>query len=82
MPFMTIGTNSLEEEMATMKAMLERLVKGSEEKEARINLQEEKIARLTRKLEKWPARSLTKSLENEEEERAFVQRETSDKEVH
>ena len=32
--------------------MLERLVKDSEEKEVRIKLQEEKIARLTRKLEK------------------------------
>jgi len=51
MPVMTIGTNNLEEEMAIMKAMLERLVKESEEKEA----QEEKIARMTRKLEKQPA---------------------------
>ena len=47
---MTIGTNNLEEEMAAMKAMLERLVKDSEEKEAHIKLQEEKIARLTRNL--------------------------------
>jgi len=50
MPVMTIGTNSLEEEMAAMKAMLERLVKESEEKEVRIKLQEETIARLTRSL--------------------------------
>ena len=41
---MTIGTNNLEEEMAAMKAILERLVKESEEKEARIKLQEEKIS--------------------------------------
>jgi len=52
MPVMTIGTNNLEEEMADMKAMLERLVEESEEKEVRIKLHEEKIARLTRKLEK------------------------------
>jgi len=32
MPIMTIGTNNLEEEMASLKAMLERLVKESEEK--------------------------------------------------
>jgi len=37
---MTIGTNNLEEEMAAMKAMLERLIKESEENEERINLQE------------------------------------------
>jgi len=36
MPVKTIGTNKLEEEMAAMKAMLEGLVKESEEKEARV----------------------------------------------
>jgi len=35
---MTIGTNNLEEEMAAMMAMLERFIKESEEKEARIKL--------------------------------------------
>jgi len=35
---MTVGTNNLEEEMAAMKAMLEMLVKESEEKEACIKL--------------------------------------------
>jgi len=40
--------------MTAMTAMLERLVKESKEKEARIKLQEEKIARMTRKLEKRP----------------------------
>ena len=48
----TIGTNNLEEEMIAIKAMLKRLIKESEEKEVCINPQEEKIARLTRKLEK------------------------------
>jgi len=52
---MTIGTNNLGEEMAAKKAMLERLVKKSEEKEAHIMLQEEKSPRLTRKLENRPA---------------------------
>jgi len=47
-----ISTNNLEEEMAARKAMLERLIKESEEKEAHIKLQEEKIARLTKLLEK------------------------------
>jgi len=38
--------------MVAMKATLEKLVKENEEKEAHIRLQEEKIARLTRNLEK------------------------------
>jgi len=50
----------LEEEM---KAMLERLIRESEEKE---------IARLTRMLEKRPARSLTKNLESTAEEMVSV----------
>ena len=79
---MTIRTNNVEEEMALIKAMLERLVKENEKKEACIKLHEEKIDRLTRKLEKRPARSLIKSSESEEEERAFVQSEASDEEVH
>ena len=54
MPVMTIGTNNLEGEMVAIKAMLERLIKECEEKNVRIKLQEEKIARLTRKLEKQP----------------------------
>jgi len=37
---------------------------------------------LTRKLEKRPAQSLPKSSESEEEERAFVQSEASDEEIH
>jgi len=52
MPIMTIGTNNLEEDVASMKATLEKLVKENEENEVCIRLQEEKIVRLTRKLEK------------------------------
>jgi len=82
MPVMTIGTNNLKEETAAMKAMLEQLIKESEENEARIKLQEEKITRLTRKVEKRPTQSLAKSSESEEEERASIQSEASDEEVH
>ena len=60
MPVITIGTNNLEEEMASMKAMLERLVKESEENEACLKLQEEKITRVIKKLEKQQVRSFTK----------------------
>jgi len=61
MPVITIGTNKLKEEMAAIKVMLERLVRENEEKEVRIKLHEEKIAKLAKKLEKRPARSLVKS---------------------
>ena len=64
-----------------MKAMLERLIKENEEREARIKLHEEKIAMLTRKLEKRLAQSLEKSSESEEEERASIQVEASNKEA-
>jgi len=60
MPVIIIGTNNLEEEMASMKAMLERLVKESEENEACLKLQEEKITRVIKKLEKQQVRSFTK----------------------
>ena len=79
MPVMTIGTNSLEEEMAAMKAMMEKIIKESEKKEACIKLQEETIVRLTKKLEKQPTWSLTKSSQSEEE-RTSAQCETSDEE--
>jgi len=42
MPVMTIGTKQLRREMVAMKAMLERLVKESEEQEVHIRLQDGK----------------------------------------
>jgi len=81
MPVMTIGINNLEEQMAATKECWNVSLK-SEEKEAHIKLQEEKIARLTRTLEKRPARSLVKSSESKEEERPSIQNEASHEEVH
>jgi len=52
MPAMMTCTTSLKEEMPNMKAILEKLTKESTKKEACIKLQEEKIAKLTGKLEK------------------------------
>jgi len=46
MPAMMKGSTTLEEEIANMKAILEKLTRESEEKEACIKLQEKKIARL------------------------------------
>jgi len=50
---MMTSSTSLEEDMANIKAILEKLTRESEEKEARIKFQEEKIAKLTKNLEKW-----------------------------
>ena len=48
MPFVTIATNSWEDEMTAIKAAMEKLTKENKENEVRIKLQEEQIARLTR----------------------------------
>ena len=66
MPAMMTDATTLEEEMANMKAVLEKLTRDNEEKEARIKLQEEKIAKLTGKLEKRPAQSFTKDSKSED----------------
>ena len=52
-PAIMAGSASLGEGMANMKAIIEKLTRESEEKEARIKFQEEKIAKLTKNLEKW-----------------------------
>ena len=62
---MKISINNWEEEITPMKAMLEKLIKKSEEKESYIKLRVEKITRLIRKLEKHPTQSLTKNSEIE-----------------
>ena len=61
---MMTGTATLDEDMANMKATLEKLTRDNEENKARIKLQKQNIAKLTRKLEKRPAQSSTKDSEN------------------
>ena len=70
-------TNNLKEEMASM---LQKLTEESEEKEARIKLHEDKISKLTRKLEKWLTRSVIKDLKSEQELKSSNS-EASDEEV-
>jgi len=62
--------------------MLERIIMENAEKEMHVKYHEEKIARLTRKLEKWPAQSLKKSSETEEEDKASIKSESSNGEHH
>ena len=59
-----------------MKTMLEKLTKESQKKEVYIKLQEEKIAKLTRKLEKQLA-----FFESEEEEHVSIHSKASNEEV-
>ena len=68
--------------MAAMKAMMQMPAKESKEKEAHIKLLEEKLTKLTRKLEKHPTQSVTKDLESEEEVKASFHSEAFDDEVH
>lgn len=77
-PTMITSTTTLEEEMDNMKALIERLTKESTEKEARLKFQEEKIAKLTRKLEKRSAQSSLKDSESKDSGKVLVHTETSD----
>ena len=52
MPAMVTKANNVEEQLANMKATLERLAKESLEKDAQIKRQSEQIATLMKKLEK------------------------------
>jgi len=72
MPAMMTGTTTLREEMVNMKVILEKLTRDNAEKEVRIKLQEEKIAKLTGKLEKWPAQSSRKDSESEDSEKMYI----------
>jgi len=63
-----------------MASMLQKLTEESEEKEARIKLHEDKISKLTRKLEKWLTRSVIKDLKSEQELKSSNS-EASDEEV-
>ena len=64
--------------MAVIKAMLQKLTKESEEKESCIKLQEEKIAKLIRKLKKRPSQFMTKDSESEDEVKMFTHSEAFD----
>ena len=73
---MMTDTTTLEEKMANMKAMLEKLTRENEQKEARIKLQEENIAKLTKNLEKRLAQSSTKDSKSEDLEKMSIHTES------
>jgi len=63
---MVIEATNVEEQLTNMKAILERLVKESLEKDAQIKHQSESIAALMKKLEKRPLGSSTKGSNGKE----------------
>ena len=60
-----------------MKTTLEKLTRESEEKESCIKLQEEKVAKLPKKLEKRSTQSSTKDSKSEDSGKVFVHTEPS-----
>jgi len=80
MPTMMTDTTTPLEELANMKAIQEKLTRESAEKEVRIKLQEEKIAKLTRKLEKRTTQSSSKDSEREDSGKVSVHTEAFDNE--
>ena len=65
MPVMVTEAINLDEELANMKATLERFSKESAKKDAQIKHQNKQIADLTKKLEKQSSGSFNKGLSNE-----------------
>ena len=83
MPILTIGANNLEEEMVTMKAMLQKHTKQSNEKEVCIKIQEEKDLQADKEIgNAGLAQSATKDLGSEEELKASIRTDTYDEVVH
>ena len=76
---MMVGPINFEEEFASsMKATLKRLSKESAEKDARINRQEEHIAKLLKKLDKRPRASSNKGASSDEDEKGSNRSEASE----
>ena len=70
MPALVTEATNVEEQLANMKATLERLAKESLEKDAQIKRQSEQIATLMKKLEKWLFESSSKGSDGEESKRS------------
>ena len=66
---MMIGAVNLEEELANIKATLEKLSKESPKKDAHIKCQEEHIAKLMKKLEKGPRAWSNEGASNDEDKK-------------
>jgi len=71
---------NLEEQLASMKAMMERLCKESAQKDAQIKRQNKRIVDLTKKLEKRPIEASNKCSSAEDSDKESNHNEQSDDE--
>ena len=80
MPAMVTEATNIEEQLADMKATLDRLAKENLEKDAQIKRQSEQIATLMKKLEKRLFESSSKGSDGEESDKESNRSEDSDDE--
>ena len=80
MSVMVTEVTSIEEQLASMKVTLDRLLKESVEKDAQIKRQSRQIANLTKKLEKQPIQASNKCLDAEDFDKKSNHDEESDNE--
>ena len=71
---------NLEEQLASMKVMLERLSKENAKKDAKIRHHNKQIINLTKKLEKWPLEASNKGSQSKESDKESNHSEDSDEE--
>jgi len=69
MPVILMETANFEEQLASMKVMLDRLSTESAEKDTQIKCQNEQIAELTKKLEKKSFESSNKESGNKDSDK-------------
>ena len=80
MPVMVTEVTSIEEQLASMKATLERLAKESLEKDAQIKHQSEQIANMMKNMEKQLSEFSNKALDGEESNKELNYSEDSNNE--
>jgi len=80
MPVMVIEVTNIEEQLASMKATPDKLLKESVEKDAQIKRQNKQIADLTKKLEKRPIETSNKCSDVEDSDHESYYNEKSDNE--
>jgi len=80
MPVMVTEAAEIKDQLASMKATLDRLSKESAEKDAQINRQNEQIAKLMKKLEKKSSEASNKGSGDEDSDKESNRDEDSDDE--
>jgi len=74
---LTIGTRNWEEEIAAIKAMLQKLTRRVKKRKRASSFKKRRPPKLTRKLKKWLAWAATKDSKRKEVVKTFVHSEAS-----